>query len=171
MTPREHAPGEQELDLDLLELYLNDHLAGATAGRSRARRMVQAHADLPIHEDLRELAGELDEEFDRLARLIRELGLTRKWYRQLPAKIGEELGRLKLNNRLLGRSPMTPLLEVELLRGAVNAKAGLWELLCALSPHLGLEQDEWRALVDRARQQDARLATMHARLGTAPFER
>lgn len=36
------------LDRDLLELYLNDHLTGATAGRARIRHMVQEYADLPI---------------------------------------------------------------------------------------------------------------------------
>src|SRR5699024_6430162 len=107
-----------------LELYLNDHLTGATAGRARIRHMVQEYADLPIHDALRELADDLEEEHERLTRVITELGLTVKRYRQVPAAIGERLGRLKLNNRLFGRSPMSPLLEVELLRGAVNANSG-----------------------------------------------
>lgn len=158
------------LDHDLLELYLNDHLAGATAGRARANHMVKAYRDLPIHADLRLLAAELEEEHTILGRLIEQLGLTRKWYRQLPVEVGERLGRLKLNGRVFRRSPMTPLLEVELLRGAVNAKMGLWELLHAESVTLGLDDAEWATLADRARDQDDRLRSMHAELRTHAFD-
>ena len=42
------------------------------------------------------------------------------------------------------RSPMTPLLEIELLRGAVNAKQGLWQTLAdcgeALRPGDGIHE-------------------------------
>ena len=154
------------MDRGLLELYLNDHLSGATAGLSRVQHMVEVDGDLPIHADLSQLAVELGEEHDRLRRLIQELGLTQKWYRQLPAKVGEQVGRLKLNRRIFSRSPMTPVLEVELLRGAVNAKAGLWELLQEVAPALDLDPDEWRTLVERAHEQSERLSRMHAQVRT-----
>lgn len=157
-------PAPETMDRGLLELYLNDHLTGATAGLSRAQHMVRANADLPIHAGLRQLAQELAEEHDRLRRLIHELGLTQKSYRQLPAKVGEVLGRLKLNGRLLRRSPMTPILEVELLRGAVNTKAGLWELLAANAGSLGLDPAEWEALARQAGEQSELLAQMHSQV-------
>ncbi|WP_114908204.1 hypothetical protein [Ornithinimicrobium murale] len=160
-----------ELDLDLLELYLNDHLTGATAGRARVRHMVQAYADLPIHEALCRLADELEEEHRRLRTVITDLGLAVKRYRQIPAEIGERLGRLKLNNRLLGRSPMSPFLEIELLRGAVNAKSGLWETLHDLSPALGLDAAEWQTLAGQAQDQDTLLRSLHAQLRTQTFAR
>lgn len=159
------------LDRALLELYLNDHLTGATAGRARIRHMVRVYPDLPIHDELRHLASDLEEEHRRLSALISELGLSLKRYRQLPAEVGERLGRLKLNNRLFGRSPMSPLLEVELLRGAVNAKSGLWECLHDLSATLGLESAEWQKLADRVHDQDQLLRTMHAQLRAQTFVR
>lgn len=103
--------------------------------------------------------------------MITELGLTVKRYRQVPAEIGERLGRLKLNNRLLGRSPMSPLLEVELLRGAVNAKSGFWETLHEWSGTLGLEAEEWQTRAARVREQDEQLRVMHAQLRDHTFER
>jgi len=150
------------LDRDLLQLYLNDHLAGATAGKSRAQRMAREYTDLPIHQDLVEFAADLDREHRRLSRLIDELGLGHHSARLIAGKVVEQLGRLKLNRRLFTRSPMTPLLELELARGAVNAKAGLWQELAVLSPALGLASDEWLELADRAKEQSVRLERMHA---------
>lgn len=159
----------EHLDKPLLQLYLNDHLAGAAGGRSRAHRMARAYTDLPIQPGLARFAQELDEEFTRLDSLIDELGMVRLWHRQLAAKIGEELGRFKLNGRIVGRSPMTPLLELELLRGAVNGKAGLWQLLEVLAPDLGLDPAEWRALAQQAFDQSALLEELHGMLRSEVF--
>lgn len=38
----------EHIEKPLLKLYLNDHLAGATGGRSRAHRMARTYTDLPI---------------------------------------------------------------------------------------------------------------------------
>ena len=47
------------------------------------------------------------------------------------ARAGEAAGRLKTNGRGLMRSPMTPLLEIELLRGAVDRQVEVLERLHA----------------------------------------
>lgn len=164
-----HVP--QTLDRDLFELYLNDHLAGATAGRSRARRMATSYADLPIHDGLVRFADDLDQEHHRLRRLIEDLGLSHKTCRLVAAKIGEELGRFKLNGRFVTRSPLTPLLELELLRGAVNAKAGLYQELEALAPRLGIDPQEWADLAETAKEQSALLEDLHAQLRVTAFDR
>lgn len=160
-----------DIDRDLLQLYLNDHLTGATAGRSRAQRMVKEYVDLPIHPQLVTIAADLDREHRRLSRLISELGLSHHPLRLIAGKVVEQVGRLKLNERLLTRSPMTPLLEVELLRGAVNAKVGLWEELAVLSPRLGLDATEWEQLAERAKEQSAIIEQMHAALREDAFRR
>ncbi|MGC5583583.1 hypothetical protein [Ornithinimicrobium sp. W1665] len=157
------------LDTSVLELYINDHLAGASGGRDRAHRMVEDHADLPITADLAEFARELDEEWERVDRLIKELGLDTLRYRQLAASLGEKLGRLKLNRRLTRRSPMTPLLETELMRGAVNAKRGLWQVMEELAPRLQMDPTEWHELDAQAAAQSERLDRVHAALRPDAF--
>ncbi|WP_109473675.1 hypothetical protein [Ornithinimicrobium cavernae] len=149
---------------DLLELYLNDHLAGAAAGRARVHRMASAYPDPEIGGPLHELARQLDAEYERLETLLLELGMRRLTYRQLAARALERLGRLKLNGRLLRRSPMTPVLELELMRGAVNAKAGLWELLVSLSPDLGLDAREFSELAALVPRQSRMLEELHGEL-------
>lgn len=155
----------------LLELYLNDHLAGATAGRSRAHRMASAHADLEMGPELKSFADELDAEHHRVRELLSELGLSRRVSRQVLARVAEEMGRLKMNGHWLRRSPMTPVLELELMRGAVNAKVGMWELLATLSEDLGLDRQEFVHLGERVDVQSALLARLHEEIAGPAFER
>ncbi|MCK0113595.1 hypothetical protein MWU75_15725 [Ornithinimicrobium sp. F0845] len=155
---------------DVFELYLNDHLAGAEAGRARVRRMAEAHADLPIGPELPGLADQLDGEYQRIVRLLEELGLRRLAHRQVAARVLEQIGRLKLNGRLLRRSPMTPVLELELMRGAVNAKAGLWEVLVGMAGDLGLDPAEFQELADRVPQQSGLLERLHGEIAVPAFE-
>lgn len=160
---------EQPLDRDLFALYLNDHLAGAAAGLARATRMAEEYRDLPGHAVLTTLSQELRAERARLVEVVDSLGMGPSALRAGLARLGERLGQLKLNRRALHRSPMTPLLEVELLRGAVNAKAGVWEVLEYHANDLGLEAREWRDLAAQARRQAADLAHVHEQLRASAF--
>lgn len=92
-----------ELDRDLLGLYLSDHITGATAGLSRVRRMAQQDQDLSIGDDLELLSQQLDEERNLLIDLMAALDLPRLKHRQAAAWVGERIGRLKLNRRLASR--------------------------------------------------------------------
>lgn len=158
-----------DVDRDLLGLYLNDHLAGAAAGRARARQMARQHADLPVGSGLHRLSSDLSAEHARLRRLVDELGLEQRRARRALAKLGERLGRLKLNGHLLTRSPMTPLLEVELMRGAVNAKRGLWQTVQDHAADLGLDRQEWADLDQQAQEQSQLLDELHGLLRPGAF--
>src|SRR5699024_7725652 len=114
---------------DLLELYLSDHLTGATAGVNRIERMAEDYIDTPVYAELSTVADEIRSDRELLRTIIEDLGLARKPYRQAVAWVGERVGRLKLNGRVLERSPMTMLLEAEIMRSAVNGKIGGWETL------------------------------------------
>lgn len=152
------------IDRTLLQTYLSDHLTGATAGRARSRKMAQWYASSPLSPDLTRVAAEIDEEHGRLAALIDDLGLTQPLPKVLLARIGEAVGRLKPNGRLVSGSPMTPLLELELLRSAVNGKQGLWETLVEYSEELGLDPHEFAELARRAGEQSTVLQALHAEI-------
>lgn len=157
------------LDRDLLGLYLSDHLAGATGGLGRLEQMCEAHRDLPIHADLVRTREQVQEEIDRLREIVDRLGTRPRRLRQATAWAGEKVGRLKLNRRLTRRSPMTPVLELELLRGAVMAKQGLWEVLRDHADALGLDPEEFDRLAGLADEQRERLQTMHQQLSATAF--
>lgn len=152
----------EEVGRDLLELYLSDHLTGATAGSNRIARMASDFVDTPVFGQLGELADQIAAERDFLERVINDLGLKQKPYRQAAAWVGERIGRLKSNGKVLERSPMTMLLEAELMRGAVNAKIGVWESLREHAELLGLDPAVFDALVENSRKQVEALEEIHA---------
>lgn len=152
------------IDRTLLQTYLSDHLTGATAGRARSRKMSQWYASSPLSPDLTRVADEIEEEHGRLESLIDDLGLTQPLPKVILARVGEAVGRLKPNGRLFSGSPMTPLLELELLRSAVNGKQGLWETLVEYADELGLEAREFEKLARRADEQATVLESLHAEI-------
>lgn len=163
--PEPEAPkGEvsENLDKDLVQLYLSDHLTGATAGADRITRMADLYIDTPVFAQLSDLADEIRTERDFLENLINDLGLKQMPYRQAVATAGEKLARLKGNGRVVSRSPMTMLLETELMRGAVIGKKGGWETLREHAGDLGLDPAIFTELVDNSDAQAAMLDEVHA---------
>ncbi len=150
----------RHLERDILGLYLSDHLTGATAGLERAERMAPAYADTDFGEELERVALEIREERELLKELIDSLELRRRPYRQAAAWVAEKAGRLKLDERP-GGSPMTPLLESELMRSAVMGKLGLWQVLAELSDDLGLPTPLFEALAQQARDQARTYERVH----------
>lgn len=121
---------------NLLGIYLNDHLAGATAGTELARRMARSHrgGDGSAREDsgaLNRLAAEIAQDRSALLSIMAALGISVRAYKVGAAWIGEKAGRLKFNGRLLARSPLSDLEELEILRLGVEGKAAGWRTLRA----------------------------------------
>lgn len=150
------------IDRKLLQTYLADHATGAAATRARARKMTQWYADNPIGPDLTRTAQQLDDEYDHLRDLIDRLGLRQPLVKRTLARAGELGGRLKLNGRVVAGSPMSPLLELEVLRSGVIGKLGLWQTLVDYSGELSLDPNVYRAYADQAQEQLQILETLHA---------
>ncbi|WP_053387746.1 NAD-dependent epimerase/dehydratase family protein [Leucobacter japonicus] len=150
-----------QIDWELLGLYLSDHLTGATAGAERIGRMCDTYVDTPVYTEISELAEELRLERAFLSHLIDDLNVRSRPYRQAAAWVGERVGRLKLNGRVFSRSPLSLVLEIELLRSAVVGKLGLWQTLAEHAIELGLDADVFIALGQRALEQAEMLSTAH----------
>jgi len=152
---------------DLLGVYLNDHLAGATAGVELARRTAAAAAPGSAAAGaLKELAADIAADRDALVKIMAALGVPPRSYKVLAAWAGEKLGRLKLNGRLLARSPLSGLLEAEMLRLGVEGKAAGWRTLRALAERDSrLDAGRLDELIARAARQSATLEEI--RIGMA----
>jgi hypothetical protein len=139
---------------DLVGIYLNDHLAGATAGTELAHRIARTHDEVADRATLQRLAGEINADRQALLEIMGQLGVPVRHYKTTAAWLGERVGRLKFNGRLRTRSPLSSLEELELLRLGVEGKAAGWRTLRELAdtePRLSLARlDE---LLTRARQQ------------------
>lgn len=164
-----HIP--ETIDEQLLGLYLSDHLTGATAGLSRLERMAKDFTDTPVHSEIAGLAADIRRERDLLRQLLHDLGLRQRPHRQAAAWLAEHAGRLKLNGRLLSRSPMTLVLESELLRAAFLGKIGGWQTLEELAPQLGLERSTFTRLITEGRAQIEIMGRVHDHARTNAFRK
>ena len=152
-------------EVSMLGIYLNDHLAGATAGTELAHRTARSYGDEQDGGPLRRLATEIAQ--DRAALLdMAALGIKVRRYKVGAAWIGEKAGRLKFNGRLLARSPLSNLEELEMLRLGVEGKAAGWRTLRTLADtDTRLDPGGLDELISRARRQADRLEDL--RIGAA----
>ncbi len=113
----------------LLAIYLNDHLAGATAGRELARRAAAGNRGTSYAPFLEELAEQIEEDRVSLLEIMGALGIGVDRLKVLGGWGAEKLGRLKLNGRLRGYSPLSRIVELEALALGVHGKRALWRSL------------------------------------------
>jgi hypothetical protein len=145
----------------LLAIYLNDHLAGATLGVELARRLRSSNRDDPeFGEPLAGICGEIEADREALIRLMERLNVSRNPVKPALARLGERLGRLKLNGRLRGYSPLSRVLELEILSAGIGGKMQLWN---ALEQSFGESLDgfDFHALAERADQQGQQVEDLH----------
>jgi hypothetical protein len=141
-------------EVSMLGIYLNDHLAGATAGTELAHRMARSHGDGQDSGTLRRLAAEIAQDRAALLDIMAALGIRVRRYKVGAAWAGEKVGRLKFNGRLFARSPLSNLEELEMLRLGVEGKAAGWRTLGILADSdTRLNPGRLDELISRARRQ------------------
>ena len=146
---------------ELLAIYLNDHLAGATLGVELARRLRGSNEDDPqFGPVLAEVCAEIEADRETLKAAMDQLGVGQSKLKPLAAVLGERLGRLKLNGRLWGYSPLSRLDELELLQIGVLGKQRLWRAL-ERTHAADLPGFDLGALAERATEQLRRLEALH----------
>jgi len=151
-----------------LTTYLNDHLAASAGGLALAERARDAQRD-EDPELARLLAGVTEDiraDKQQLERAMRAVGAPINPLKPLAGKVGELVGRLKLNGRLLGRARLSTLLELEGLTIAVQGKRALWLALGELDDPR-LRQVDLGRLVERAEDQYSRLEGARRRAARA----
>ncbi|MEP7022325.1 MAG: hypothetical protein ABJB47_00610 [Actinomycetota bacterium] len=125
--------GERQDSRSLIGIYLNDHLAGATAGAGLAHRMA-ASGHLPVAGSLvQQLAVEIAQDRAALLEFMVALDVPVRGYKVWAAWVGEKAGRLKPNGHLVSRSMLSNLEELEMLRLGVEGKAAGWRTLRTLA--------------------------------------
>lgn len=155
---------------DLLGIYLNDHLAGATAGTDRARSLAGALRESPSGPALRTIAREIVEDRASLLAIMDSLGVPVRHYKVSLAWAAEKAGRLKSNGRLVGRSPLTSMVELEALRLGVLGKASAWQTLRQVAESdTRLDARQLDDLLARAERQQATLEDLRRRQATETF--
>ena len=158
----------------LLGIYLNDHLAGATGGVELARRAAAVRRQEDAGDALWRFAAEVAADRAALLEIMGVLGVPVRTYKVCAGWIGEKAGRLKLNGRLLSRSPLSSLEELEIMRLGVTGKAAGWRTLRLLADtDVRLDRGRLDELIARADSQlelleDLRVRAARLALGQGP---
>jgi hypothetical protein len=152
-----------------LTIYLNDHLAGATAALELSRRIAANNRNNAYTQTLAELAAEIEADRDVLIGAMDRLSISRDRVKLAASWLAEKIGRLKLNGELVHYSPLSRLEELEILLLAVHGKLSLWDVLRRIhgsDPRLlGIDLDDaiararvQRRSIERLRRRAAREA-------------
>jgi hypothetical protein len=126
----------------LLSIYLRDHHAASAGGVALARRALGATH--PVGEQIARDRKTLEE-------VMRQLDVAPSSTKVGLVRIAELLGRLKLNGRLFTRSPLSRVLELEVLVVGIRGKEALWTAL--ITAGLTFQDIDLDALVESARTQ------------------
>ena len=157
---------------DLLGIYLNDHLAGATGGVELARRVASSQRSTTAGTALGQLARDIAQDRTALISIMKALGVPVRRYKAGLGWVGERIGRLKLNGHLITRSPLSSLEELELLRLGAEGKAAGWRTLRALadSDHR-VDARQLDELLGRARSQVETLENLRVKAASEVISR
>jgi hypothetical protein len=165
MEPEEHAAERQRY----LTTYVQDHRAGAEAGVRLARRCHDHAPDPTTAAELARIVEEIEADRVSLAAIMDGLGVEASKVKDVAGLAAERIGRLKLNGRLVRTSPLSVVVELEGLIGAVSVKRELWATLSVLAGARAAPDERLATLLARADDQRSRLQAIHARVVTALF--
>ena len=155
----------------LLGIYLNGHLAGDTGGLELARRAAPSYRG-PNWREARAFCCRCGHrpycaaEHDGTARPAGQA------VQGLCSMGGREGGRLKLNGSLWSRSPLSGVVELEILRLDVEGKAAAWRTLRARAERdTRLDKEQLNELLSRAARLSEALEELRATAASRAFTR
>ncbi len=160
----------EHVDTKLLEIYLDDHWAGAAAGRALINRMKESNRKTQWSEKVSWLAAEVESDVEELERLRNALSFDGGVLKRQLALAAEKAGRLKLNGRLLTYSPLSRLLEIEAMTTALMGKQRLWGSMRTVfaADQGGIVGFDFHALEKRGEEQLDVLLSIHETLRPQP---
>ncbi len=114
---------------DKLTIYLNDHLAAATAAAELAGRIAGQNDGDELGTLASELQKQIEADRGALTGLLEKSGASRDRAKLLAGWTAEKVGRLKLNGQIVGYSPLSRLEELEGLSVSLEYLALAWTSL------------------------------------------
>jgi hypothetical protein len=113
---------------DALHVYLNDHLAGATAGVDLVKSAAERHEG-ELGEFFEQLADEISGDYNTLTSLIDQLNAHGSGAKEALAKIGSEVSDAKFSGESVDDPEFGTFLTLETLSIGVEGKLCMWKAL------------------------------------------
>ena len=137
-----------------MDVYLNDHLAGAMLGSNLADQIRSRNRGTPLGDLMGSLAPQIEEDRQALIGLMRRMGTSKNPVKQSGAWITEKASRVKFWGLTSGEPELGTFMAVESLALGVLGKLSLWRALAQVADQYpaiaSVDLDE---LIDRARAQ------------------
>ena len=148
-----------------LEVYLTDHLAGATAGVNLAEMAAQEHRSDEHGAFFGEIASEIKADYERLQQLIAELGVEQSATKNAAAEIGTKVMAPKFTGG--DDDKLNAFITLETLGMGIEGKLCMWKALKLVDDsNPTLQACDMDALIARAESQRERIEAK--RLEVAP---
>ncbi|MFZ0387538.1 MAG: hypothetical protein WAL22_17885 [Solirubrobacteraceae bacterium] len=137
-----------------MDVYLNDHLAGATLGSDLARQIRDQHENSPLGDRMRAIAPQIEEDRQTLIALMQRMGTSRNPVKQATAWATEKASHAKFRDMTSGEPGLGTFMAVESLALGVLGKLSLWRALARVADqYSAIASVDLDELIDRARAQ------------------
>ena len=156
-----------------MDVYLNDHLAGAMLGSALAKQIQAQNEGSALGTRMESLAALIEEDRQTLIGLMERMDTSNNPVKQATTWMAEKVSRAKLSGPMSGGPDQGTFMALETLSLGVLGKVSLWKALKEVADHhaplTSLDLDE---LIERAHaQHDAlereRIAASRRALGNA----
>jgi hypothetical protein len=137
-----------------LNVYLNDHLAGAMLGSNLAKQIRDQHENSSLGEQMRPIALQIEEDRQTLIALMQRMNASRNPVKQAAAWATEKTSHLKFRDMTAGEPSLGTFMALESLALGVLGKLSLWRVLAQVADqHPAIATVDLDSLIDRARSQ------------------
>ncbi len=153
-----------------MDVYLNDHLAGAMFGSDLARQIESQSEGTELATRIRELGMQIEEDRQTLSDIMERLGVTKNPVKQATTWLAEKFSRVKLTGFSSRDGGLGVFMALETLYLGVEGKASLWRMLKDVEDRYpALHAGELDALIGRAESQRDVLETERRAVGQRAF--
>lgn len=111
-----------------LRIFIRDHLAMATLAVELGRRVERTQTESGLAAVAARLVPELEKDRAALREIASRFGVRPSALKEGGAWLAEKFGRLKLNGRLLRRSPLSAIAELEALAMLTSQRRIVWRI-------------------------------------------
>ena len=156
-----------------IDIYLNDHLAGAMLGSDLAEQIHRHNENTALAEVMQSLAPQIEEDRQTLIELMKRMDISRSPLKQFGAWVTEKASRAKFGGLTSGEPELGTFLALESLALGVLGKLSLWRALAEVADqHPEIASVDLGELIRRAQVQyemleAERVAASRRVLGTA----
>jgi hypothetical protein len=157
-----------------MDVYLNDHLGGATLGANLAGQIADHAEGTPLADVMTRLQAEIEEDRETLVDLMERMDVKRNPVKQATGWLAEAASRVKFSGASSGEADHGIFMALESMALGVQGKLSLWRALREVhAEHPPLAPIDLDGLIARGEEQYAtlereRLAAGRRALGAQP---